>query len=367
MRIAFLGPSYPWRGGIAQFAENLAAKLENRGHEILMFTFIHQYPELLFPGSDQIDNSKREYKLATHKVLTPYNPFTWLSAARDIQAWQPDLLIVSYWIPFLAPALGYIMRKLKSTKRLFLIHNLDFHEKWLGADKLTRYALQAADYYVTLSGTSSKALTLLLKPDPEKQSLQLFHPLYEFLRLPEQTNHELKHKLLFFGFVKHYKGLDILFRAMPKVLQKLPELKLVVAGDVYGDKKVYLDLVNELKLKDKVELHLRYIGEEEIEQFFEDCDVCILPYRSATQSGVALLSFSFDVTVIASRVGGMEEAVIDNVNGYLVEPENPETLADRIVALYQGDTIYRFRKNIKETRQNLSWDNFTDQLLEFLK
>lgn len=366
MRIAFLGPSHPWRGGIAQFAENLATKLDSRSHKIMMFTFKHQYPELLFPGSDQMDTDPRSFHLATHRVLTPYNPFTWFASIKDIRAWQPDLLVVSYWIPFLAPAWGFILRSLKGIKKVFLIHNVEFHEKWLLADKLTRYALRSADAFVTLSGTSSKALDDLYNPVPERKLLQLFHPLYEYLRLPGQESKEIKKKILFFGFVKFYKGLDILLRAMPVVLAQFPEMKLVVAGDVYGDKKLYLDLIDYLGLKNNVELHFRYISDNEIEGFFESCDACILPYRSATQSGVALLSYSFEVPVIASRVGGIEEAVIDNVNGFLVEPENPQALAAKICELYNNDNVVRLRDKIRETNRNLSWDTFTDRLLEFL-
>lgn len=367
MRIAFLGPSYPWRGGIAQFAQNLAQKLATAGHDVVMFTFLHQYPALFFPGSEQKDTSGKPPELATQKILTPYNPITWFSAAHDINAWKPDVLIVSYWIPFMAPALGFILRKLKSTRKIYLIHNVEFHEKWLLAKALTRYAMQPADKFITLSDVSSKALINLLGAGIKSRLLQLFHPVYEYLHLPDTHTDEDSYKILFFGFVKPYKGLDILLQAFALALKTIPQLKLIVAGDVYGDKKNYLDLIESQQLKDNVELHFRYIADNEIEGFFNACDVCVIPYRSATQSGVVQLSYAFDKPVIATRVGGIEEAVTDGETGLLAEAENPADLAEKILAFYAQNRLPEFRENIRINNQRFSWDTFTTRLLDFLK
>jgi len=367
MRIAFLGPSHPWRGGIAQFAQNLALKLTAGGHDVFMFTFIHQYPALLFPGSEQKDAANKSPNLATQKVLTPYNPITWITVVHDIKAWHPDILIVSYWIPFMAPAFGFILRFLKHTRKIYLIHNIEFHEKWLFADFLTRFAMKPADNFITLSETSSTALTSLIKKLNRDRLLQLFHPVYEVLHIPGTHHDAVKNKILFFGFVKHYKGLDILLQALSIVIKSIPELKLVIAGDVYGDKKTYLDLIDLLKLRNNIELHFRYIADDEIGDFFNDCDVCVLPYRSATQSGVVQLSYAYEVPVIATKVGGIEEVVIDGENGLLVETENPEALSEKILEFYTKNYSDRFRNNIKENNQQYSWDTFTTRLLDYLK
>jgi glycosyltransferase involved in cell wall biosynthesis len=366
MRIAFLGPSYPWRGGIAQFAQNMALKLCENEHEVMMFTFIHQYPALFFPASEQTETALSPPKLATQKILTPYNPWTWLTAIQDIKGWNPDVIIVSYWLPVMAPAFGFILRGLKKVRKLYLIHNIKFHEKWLFADKLTRYAMRPADGYITLSDTSARALQETNITIDSHKLLSLFHPVYEQLFIKNDKVHSHLFRILFFGFVKHYKGLDVLLNALPIVLKELPQIKLVIAGDIYGVQKPYREMIENLNLKDNVEAHFRYISDEEIEGFFTGCDVCILPYRSATQSGVAQMAFAYDVPVIASNVGGIEEVVRDGENGLLVEPENTQALADKIVEFYQKDYAEQFRNAIRKNNEQYSWDVFTQKLLEFL-
>ena len=364
MRIAFLGPSYPWRGGIAQFANILGNKLALQGHEIMMFTFIHQYPALLFPGSEQMDSSSQTVKLPTQRILTPYNPLNWFSAIKDIKGWNPDVIIVSYWIPLMAPAFGFVLRNLRKTKIVYLLHNIEFHEKWPLADKLTRYALKPADYYITLSANSAQSLYTILKLKDQSKVINLFHPVYEHLIVQPDSDKALKHKILFFGFVKHYKGLDILLQAMPIVLKQLPELKLVIAGDVYGDKHVYYDLIDKLGIKDNVELHFKYIPDEQLEEFFEASDVCALPYRTATQSGVAQMAFAHEVPVIATQVGGIQEVVIDGENGLLVPPEDPTALAAKIVEFYEQGYSAKFKTAIRKQNRQYSWDSFVKQLME---
>lgn len=366
MRIAFLGPSHPWRGGIAQFAQNLAEKLHFRGHEIMMFTFIHQYPELLFPGSGQINQSLRDYRLPTQKVLTPYNPLTWLSAAKRIKHWHPDVVIISYWLPFMAPAFGTICRLLPKTRIIYLIHNAKAHEKWMMADVLTRYAFHPVHSYITLSDVSTADVNQLIYRKANNTVLQLYHPVYESVVTDNLNPALLQWKILFFGFVKHYKGLDILLEAFALAGKSLPDLKLVIAGDVYGDKQPYLDQINRLGISDKVVTHFKYISDEEIESYFTTCDVSVLPYRTATQSGVAQMSFAYNVPVIATGVGGIAEVVVNDVTGLLAEPENPVDLADKILNFYQNGKIDYYREEIRKRNKTLSWDNFTDKLLEFL-
>jgi D-inositol-3-phosphate glycosyltransferase len=367
MSIAFLGPSHPWRGGIAQFAQNMAEILLQKGHDVMMFTYIHQYPELLFPGTDQLDNSKISPKLPTHKILTPYNPLTWFSAANDIRGWKPDILITQYWLPFMAPAQWFIYSHLKKILKVNVIHNAEAHEKWFLAPQLTRLALSKADLHITLSDTTTGALRQILPGLMEKDILQLFHPVYKVPETSEvMTRGGLKNKLLFFGFIKHYKGLDVLLNAMPIVLKTLPEVKLVIAGDVYGDKQVYSELIKRLNLENSVETHFRYIPEEEIGEFFSECDVSVIPYRSATQSGVAQLSFAHEVPVIATKVGGISEVVSDNVTGLLAEAENPIDLAEKIILFYKDNRFEEFKTNIREQNRKFSWESFTAQMLEKL-
>lgn len=363
MRIAFLGPSYPWRGGIAQFANTLGEKLQAQGNEVMMFTFRHQYPTLLFPASDQFDTTGQPTKLATQRILTTYNPFTWITSIHDIKGWNPDILIVSYWLPFMAPAFGFILRFLSNTRKVYLIHNAKSHEKWLFATALTRFAFKPVSDYITLSDTSTRTLSSLCK---SPKVLQLFHPVYETILVHNEQNVEKTFNLLFFGFVKHYKGLDILLDALPIVMKQIPQIKLTIAGDVYGDRSIYLNQIDKLGLKDRVEAHFKYIPDEELEKFFAECDVCVIPYRTATQSGVVQMAYAHEKPVIATRVGGISEVVIDGENGFLVEPENPQALAAKIIEFYAGDYNHKFKANIQQHNQQYSWDCFTQQLLEFL-
>lgn len=362
MRIAFLGPSYPWRGGIAQFAQNFAEKLAKNDNEIMMFTFINQYPPIIFPGGNQFEQGKKNFNMPTHRILTPYNPITWFSAIHDINGWDPDILIVSYWLPVFAPAYGFVLRHLKKCKIVFLIHNLDFHEKWPMADKLSKYALKPADYFLTLSTISTDKLKLL-RFNRDNQIIQLFHPVYEYINTQDQAIKDYK-RILFFGFIKHYKGLDILLEAMPKVIKEIPQIKLVIAGEVYGDNSLYIELIKKLNLVNNIESHFSYISDEQIEEYFLRSDVCVLPYRSATQSGVTQMSFAYEVPVIATRVGGIEETVKDYINGLLVEPNNPDTLADKIIEYYNSNIADKFHANIRKQNENFSWDTFTKRFLE---
>lgn len=364
MRIAILGPSHPWRGGIAQFSQNLAHKLMREGHDIMMFTFIRQYPSLFFPGSKQTEKETHSINLPTHRILTPYNPLTWFSAVSSLRGWKADLIIIAYWLPFMAPAYGFICRRLKNCKIAYLIHNIEFHEKWFMAKGLTKFALKKADYYITLSSVSKKSLHTLFKFLSENKIIDLFHPVYEQTKSNHLMRDKPLYKILFFGFIKHYKGLDILLEAFPLVLKEIPQLQLIIAGEVYGDSKFYLDMISILNITNNIIADMRYLDSEEIEGYFENCDVCVLPYRSATQSGVIQMSFSFEIPVIATKVGGIEEALINKFNGLICEPENVQDLADKILEFYQKYDSLTLSQNIREHNKKYSWDSFTQLLLE---
>jgi glycosyltransferase involved in cell wall biosynthesis len=367
LKIAFLGPSHPWRGGIAQFAENLAIQLRQRDDEVMMYTFIRQYPDFLFPGGKQTEAADQDKGLPTRRVLTPYNPFTWLKTIRALKAWQPDILFISYWLPVMAPAFGIILCRLPNIKKVWLIHNLDFHEKWLFADILTRFAMQAGDKYVTLSQISAAALKRMVKPWQLQHNIKLFHPVFAspagFQRKCFESETHTP-TILFFGFIKPYKGLDILLKALPLALKKLPKLRLIIAGDVYGDKQQYLDLIKLYHLEQAVEAHFRYLTEPELADFFSRCDLCVLPYRSATQSGVVQMAFAYEVPVLATKVGGISEAVTDGVNGLLVEPENPVALAQAILRFFQEQMGESYSAAIRTNNTKYSWDSFTVRLME---
>lgn len=367
MKIAFLGPAYPYRGGIAQFIAILAEKLMKSGHQVRIFSFIKQYPKLLFPGKEQMDHSKMVISLDIKPVLTPYNPFTWLPAALKIAAWKPDILILKYWIPFFAPAFGFVVRFLRLFTKIqvvYVVDNIEFHEQWPMADLLTKFALGKADALITMSDSVHRRALLVLKNFAPSRIVKLHHPNYDFYTNVEGDIAEFKKQLqiheepviLFFGYIKPYKGLDILLEAMPKILAELPNLKLIAAGEIYGDDQYYMELVEELHLKENVIFHNRFIANEEVGKYFLSSDVVVLPYRSATQSGIAQLAFSFDKPVITTRVGGLAEVVKDNENGFLVEPDAPEALSRAVVRYFNEDHKERFTNAIRQEKQKYSWE-----------
>ncbi len=373
MRIAFLGPAYPHRGGIAQFMASWADNFIKAGHEVMIFSFIHQYPEWLFPGKDQQDHSETILQLPIQPVLTPYNPLTFMKTVIAIKKYKPDVLILKYWIPFFAPAFGFILRKLKQQTKiriLYNIDNIDFHERWLFSNSLTRYALSPADYYMTMSNSVYQSLKRIMPKVAENRIIQSYHPTYDFYKQkktlsPEKPANEAQ-QILFFGFIKHYKGLDTLLNAMPLVISKMPKIMLIIVGEVYGNDNKYKNMITTLHIERNVEFHAVYVPNEEVQNYFTNADVCVLPYRTATQSGITQLAFAFHMPVIATRVGGLTEVIEEDKNGFLVDPENPEQLAEAILRFYENNCRPRFVKYIAEQQRTYSWESLVKSIEELL-
>jgi D-inositol-3-phosphate glycosyltransferase len=373
MRIAFLGPAYPHRGGISQFIASWADHFMKAGHEVRIFSFIHQYPDWLFPGKDQKDHSETVLNLPIQPILTPYNPLTFKKTATTIREFAPDVLILKYWIPFFAPAFGLILRNLKKNtniKIVYNIDNIDFHEKWLFADSLTRFALKPADYFMTMSDSVYQSLKRIMPNVQEQNIIQSYHPTYDFYKQkrtlpPEKPKGEVP-RILFFGFIKHYKGLDTLLNAMPIVIAKLPDIRLIIVGEVYGNDDKYKHLIHQLNIERNIEFHAVYVPNEQVQDYFTNADVCVLPYRSATQSGITQLAFAFNMPVIATRVGGLTEVIEEDKNGFLVDPENPRQLAHAIMRYYDEKCRPRFVKYISEHQHAYEWGPLVEAIEKLL-
>jgi len=272
MKIGFLGPAYPLRGGIAQFITLMALELK-KNHEVKIFSFSKQYPKILFPGKDQIDRSEIKPDLEIEPVVVPYNPLTWPAAVKKIEKWQPDILVLKYWIPFFAPCFGWMIRKLKSKQKMkviFAIDNIVFHEKWPLPDKLTEYALGKADALITMSDSVYQDTKKLL---PNANIIQGFHPTYNCYNIGKYSHESAREKLqvkdkkviLFFGYIKPYKGLELLINSFPLILEKLPNAHLMIVGEVYGDDLVYFKLIESLNLQKQVTFLNRFATNEEVE------------------------------------------------------------------------------------------------------
>jgi D-inositol-3-phosphate glycosyltransferase len=371
MRIAFLAPAHPLRGGIVQFVAVLARRLQDAGHEVMIFSFRRQYPKLLFPGKDQLEPGSDPIQAPSVAVVTPYNPLTWPGGVNRIVAWNPDLVLFKYWIPFFAPCFGWMIRRIvKRTgcRSAAVADNIDFHEKWPQAERFTRYALGPTDALIAMSHAVEGAARKLF---PGKRVEYLEHPDYDFFAFSPVTREEARAKfglgdaptLLFFGYIKPYKGLDLLLEAMPSILREIPAAKLVVAGEVYGDDSVYTGLIARHGLGKSVLWHGRFIANDETAGYFRAADLAVLPYRSATQSGVTKAAFAFDLPVVATDVGGLGEVIHSGVNGYLTTPGDPAALAAAVVRYFREQRGDAFRKAIHDQRRGDGWKPFADCLV----
>jgi glycosyltransferase involved in cell wall biosynthesis len=363
MKIAFLGPSPPFRGGISQFALMLALEYERRGDEVRMFTYIRQYPAFLFPGGKQTAGFDKYASIHSEQAFTPYQPWTWGKAVRRIRDFAPELVIVSYFLPWFAPSQAWICARLKGIRVVCLVHNVNFHEYWVGANLLTRMALKRADRIVTLSRSSLDDLKRITGGITYSKAINGFHPLYDCYQTLESEKGRQGsdgRTALFFGLIKPYKGLDVLLKALTQARIAVPQLKLLVAGEVYGSKDRYLKLIRQLGLTEAVEAEFRYVGEDEVASYFQRADVCVLPYKSATQSGVIATAYSFGLPVIASDVGGLGEYVKDGETGLLVPPGDPEALAAALIRYFREGLKEKFGAAIPAYRESLSWARLAD-------
>jgi len=359
MKIGFLGPAYPYRGGIVQFSYQLAKELQYN-NEIKFFSFKQQYPKLLFPGKDQFSQGEKpDFSIISN--LTPYNPFTWFPAVKSINDWEPDILIIGYWIPFFALSFGFILRLInKKTKLYYIVHNINFHEKWIFAKSLTKYALNKADFLVTLSESVYNDACRLF---PKKKTVHGFHPVYNCYNFEKYTKISAKSELkltgkkviLFFGYIKQYKGLELLIRSLPNIINKIENTHLLIVGEVYGDVKRYHNAIKENELKNRVTFIDRFVKDEEIELFFKAADVLALPYIKATQSGVVQIANDMELGAVATPVGSLSELVLDNKTGTMAADVSKESFADAIVRYFELDQE-ELIKNIKQENKKYSWE-----------
>ena len=369
MKIGFLGPAYPLRGGIAQFNMLLALELKKK-HEVKIFSFSKQYPKILFPGKDQIDHSETIPDLEIEPVVIPYNPLTWFSAVKKIKQWQPEILILKYWIPFFAPVFGWIIRRLikHNIRVIYVIDNIVFHEKWLFAEKLTRYALGKADVLIAMSDSVLDDTRKLL---PNANIVKGLHPIYNCYDMGnyskgsarEKLQVEKKKVILFFGYIKPYKGLDLLIRSFPMILEKLPDAHLMIVGEVYGDDAVYFDLIKEQGLTNNVTFLNRFATNEEVELYYKAANVLALPYISATQSGVVQIAFDMELGAVATPVGSLAELVLDNKTGIMATDVSEQAFADAVIRFFELNQEELIR-NIKEESKKYSWEALAKLILK---
>ncbi len=379
MRICLIGPTYPYRGGIAHYTTLLARHLRKSGeHDVLLISFSRQYPGWLYRGRTDRDPSRRPVQTEAEYLLNPLNPLTWWRTLRRIERWGSDVVVLPWWVPFWAPVwavLGRGVRRLSGAPRLlFICHNVLPHEqgalgRWL-LPAVVRHTLAPGDAFIVHARSSAERLEAIL---PEARYRVTPHPSYAALGRDRERTMTLpvavpqdRPLLLFAGFVRPYKGLDVLLEALPNVLARRP-VHLLAAGEFWEDVEAYRERASALGVADAVTLLDAYLPDEQLAACMVAADVVVLPYRSASQSGVVQLAFGYQRPVITSDVDGLREAVAHEQTGLLVPPEDPAALAAAINRFFDEDLGGAMRANIQAQADRFSWDRLSATLLDLAR
>ena len=361
-KVIIIGPAHPYRGGIANFNNSLADAFFKNGDDIEILSFKLQYPSFLFPGKTQFESSDPPKNIKIKSIINSINPFNWFNVAREINRKDPDFVIIRYWLPFMGPCLGSIARLLnKKIKILAITDNIIPHEKRFGDFFLTKYFVSSCDAFVTLSASVLEDLTQFTKSKNKKFTP---HPIYDTFgekvdKSVAKKNLELNINdkyLLFFGFVRKYKGLDLMLHAMSDQRIKDLGVKLIVAGEFYDNIDFYLDLINELDIDSNIILKSDFIDERDVKNYFCASDMITQTYRTATQSGVTQIAYHFERPMLVTDVGGLAEIVPHKKVGYVTTQE-PKIIADAIVDFYTNNRELDFEKNTKTEKLKFSWQN----------
>ena len=369
MKIIIVGTTYPYRGGLAAFNERLAREYIQQGHEVEIFTFSLQYPSFLFPGKTQFSSEEAPTDLKIHRTINSVNPLSWLLTGRKIKKLNPDKVIFCYWMAFIAPCFGTIARLARSPKTeiIALIHNMIPHEPTILDKLFPKYFVNAMDGFVAMADSVIEDVKHF--DANSKPKIVSPHPIYDhYGALLDKKDAAIKLGLydqnayiLFFGFIRQYKGLDLLLEAFAdERLRKFP-LKLIVAGEFYENPEPYLSQIAKLKLGNFVELRTVFIPDSEVRNYFSVADIVAQPYRTATQSGVSQIAYHFEKPMLVTNVGGLAEIVPHGKVGYVVDVE-PAQIADALVDFYENKRADEFIENIKTEKLKYAWSQMTEAI-----
>ena len=373
-KIAVLGLSYPFRGGIAHHSTLLVRELRKK-YAVEFITLCRQYPDFLFPGKTQYDHSAWGLTEENHALIDSVNPVSWVKTALALKRDKVDIVVVQWWNPFFGLAFGTIanlLNLISNTKICFLCHNVMPHESTLLDRVLSRYAFLTSKYFIV---HSDEDRTNLLSLKPRAIVRKNLHPTYSIFgdfsaygRTEARTELRIaadKKVLLFFGMIRPYKGLKYLIHAMARVVKSI-DCVLLVVGEFYESKEEYLTLIKELGLETHIVIRDEYVKNEVVSLYFSSADVVVLPYVTATQSGIVQIAFGLNRPVITTNVGGLPEAVEDGKTGFVVDPQSPDKLADAILKFYSGNYEAKFSRNLKENPDAFSWDAEVKSIESFL-
>jgi len=369
LKIFIIGPAFPLRGGPAQFNENLCLELNKEGHDAQIISYKLQYPNFLFPGSSQFEKSgSAPQGIKIHTILNTINPLNWLMVARFIRKQKPDFILFRYWLPFFGPCLGTIGKLVRShTKVLALTDNIIPHEKRIGDHIFTKYFVKNCDGFIAMSKVVLNDLSIFTQNLNKAYSP---HPMYQNYGDPisidlarKKLNLNPQDKIiLFFGLIRHYKGLDILLEALAVPEIKNQGIKLLIAGEFYDDKNFYLQLIKKLKLQDHIIVHDKFIPNDEVRDYFCASNLVAQTYRNATNSGVTMVGYFYEKPMLVTNVGGLSEIVPDEVCGYVVE-NNCALISEKVVDFFIKDREKEFVQNVKIEKRKYEWTEFINSLL----
>ncbi|MBP7184039.1 MAG: glycosyltransferase family 4 protein [Saprospiraceae bacterium] len=369
-KIVIISPAHPLRGGIAASTERLATTFRNEGHRVTIISFSLQYPEFLFPGKTQYTDDPPPENLKILPLINAVNPFNWFWVANFIMKLKPDVVVSRYWLPFMAPCIGtiqFLMRMFTKSRVVGIVDNAIPHEKRFGDKFFSSYYFASCNAFVTLSELVAKDLAEVVRT---KKIIATEHPLYD--NYGEKVAKEEARKvlgiqekeinlILFFGFIREYKGLDLLVEAVAKL--KDSKYRVLIAGEYYGNEAYFQKLYRTLEMEPQLYLHTDYIPNDKIKYYFSAADVVVQPYKSATQSGISQIAYHFDIPMIVSNVGALPDMVIHNNTGLIVNPETDE-LAVAIKRYFDENLAPQFSINCNTFKKKFSWEKLSEAVFE---
>ena len=370
-KVIIIGPAFPFRGGIANFNNALAKEYHNRGDQVIIYSFSLQYPSFLFPGTTQYESGEAPKNLKIKTLINSINPFNWISVARKINNEHPDYVVIRYWLPFMAPCLGSIARLLnKKIKIIAITDNVIPHEKRIGDTFFTRYFIRGCDAFLSLSASVMDDLSIFTDSNFKKF---IPHPIYDIFGdvIPKEKALEslgltIKDKhLLFFGFVRKYKGLDLMLQAMSDSRIINLGVKLIIAGEFYDDKAEYTDMISDLGIEKNIIMKSDFIPADKVKDYFCAADMITQTYHTATQSGVTQIAYSFNRPMLVTDVGGLAEIVPNNKVGY-VTSQDPTEIANAIIDFYKSNREKVFSDNTRLEKKRFSWKFFVEGIDELM-
>lgn len=369
--VVIIGSAHPLRGGLAAYNERLAREFMNSGDNVSIETFSLQYPSILFPGKTQLADWPAPRDLVIHISVNSINPLSWLKVGLKIRKQKPDIVIFKFWLPFMGPCFGTIARLIKGNKHsriISILDNLIPHEHRPSDRILTRYFVKPIDGYVAMSDSVMKDVDAF---DPGKPCALCPHPLFDNFGASLSRNEALSklgldpsfRYLLFFGFIRDYKGLDLLLNAFAdKELEKMP-LRLIIAGEFYSDPKPYLELIAKLGLKNRLIMKTDFIPDQDVASYFCASDIIVQPYKSATQSGVTQIAYHFEKPMLVTNIGGLPEIVPHDKVGYVVEPQAMD-IANALKDFFRQERYSEFSANAKKEKEKYSWSKMVQTIYD---